>query len=104
MQHSKEQSIVLQNQLIELSCKDKFMQKLKSDYKDKGQRVRIQDFILVHSSSRPKFSFPCQLSKNCTKHHKCTLNTFKNLSYTQVHTIPYATPCCTSIYVNPIQM
>jgi len=35
MQHSKEQSIVLQNQLIELSCKDKFMQKLKSDYKDK---------------------------------------------------------------------
>jgi len=70
--------------------------------KNKGQRSRTQDFILVHSSRKATSSFLCQQPKNATR---------TSQMYTQYiqdsilyHSRICATPCCTSKDEHPIQI
>jgi len=101
LQSRKISWLILENNLLINRPETTIIQKLKHD-----QRLRERDqkhkvlYWLVRYSSRATSNFPCQQANNSTKHHKCTLNTFKNQScMLQDYTNHYATPCGTSTNV-----
>jgi len=71
----------------------------------KIKRARTQAFILVHSSSRVRSNFPCQLAKNSTKSSQIYTHYIQEpILHPARSNTTCVIPYYTSTDVNPIQM